>query len=80
MNKGRLQLKILVVFTTKTGGKGGVGDNALLTMFISISDQNMKVNVRESNLGEIIQKGDKFVYDLKQFTQVEVYFGGNWVF
>ena len=49
------------------------GDNALLTMFISIGDQNMKVNVRESNLGEIMQKSDTFVCDLKQLSQFEVY-------
>ena len=43
-------------------------------MFISISDQNMKVNVRKSTLGEIMQKGDTFFNDLKQLSQLEVYF------
>ena len=42
-------------------------------MFISIGDQNMKVNVRESHLGEMMQKGEKVVFDLKQLTQLEVY-------
>ena len=46
-------------------------------MFISIDDQNMKMNARESNLGEIMHTGDKFVCDLKQFSQLEVYSNGN---
>ena len=54
-----------------------VGDNSLLTMFISIGNQNMKVIDRESNLGEIIQKCDKFVFDLKQLTQLEFYSKGK---